>query len=69
MHSWYRDIVTSVLACHASSRPGRPDVMKVLVAGVAPPASHNANLEPVVEGPAISLAARNTKDRRAGYSA
>ncbi|MGH9101797.1 MAG: hypothetical protein ACRDYD_02260 [Acidimicrobiales bacterium] len=36
---------------------------------VAPPASQNANLEPLIEGPAISLAARHTKVRRAGYSA
>jgi hypothetical protein len=36
---------------------------------VAHPASQNANLEPVIEGPAISLAARHTKTRRAGYSA
>jgi len=35
----------------------------------AHPASHNANLEPLVEGPAISLAARHAKSRRAGYSA
>jgi len=41
----------------------------LLVTGVVPPASHNANLEPLVEGPAISLAARHTKARRAGYSA
>ena len=33
------------------------------------PASHNANLEPSVERPAISLAARSTRVRRAGYSA
>ncbi len=33
------------------------------------PASQNANLEPLVEGPAISLAARYAKARRAGYSA
>ncbi len=32
-------------------------------------ASQNANLEPLVEGPAISLAARHAKSRRAGYSA
>ena len=31
------------------------------------PASHNANLDPVVEGPAISLAARHVKVRREGY--
>ncbi len=33
----------------------------------APPASHNANLEPLIEGPAISLAARHAKVRREGY--
>jgi hypothetical protein len=33
----------------------------------APPASHNANLKPLVEGPAITLAARHAKVRRAGY--
>jgi hypothetical protein len=35
---------------------------------MAPPASHNANLDPVVEGPAISLAARHVKVRREGYA-
>lgn len=30
-------------------------------------ASQNANLEPLIEGPAISLAARHTKIRRDGY--
>ena len=44
-------------------------MMKTVVADVAPPASHNANLEPLVEGPTIRLAARHTKARRAGYSA
>ena len=44
-------------------------MMKTLVADVAPPASHNANLEPLVEGPAISLAGRHAKVRRAGHSA
>ena len=39
-----------------------------LVIGSAPPASQNANLEPLVEGPAISLAARHTKVRREGYA-
>lgn len=38
------------------------------VTGV-PPASLNANLEPLVEGPAISLVAAHTKIRRAGCSA
>ena len=33
----------------------------------APPAPQNANLAPVVEGPAISLAARHAKVRRDGY--
>ena len=33
----------------------------------APPASHNANLESLVEGPAISLATLHTKVRREGY--
>jgi hypothetical protein len=32
------------------------------------PASHNAKLEPVVEGPAITLAARHAKIRRDGYA-
>ncbi|MDA8311130.1 MAG: hypothetical protein M0Z46_11065 [Actinomycetota bacterium] len=30
-------------------------------------ASQNANLEPLIEGPAISLAVRHTKVRRDGY--
>ena len=34
----------------------------------APPASHNAKLQPVVEGPAITLAARHAKVRREGYA-
>ena len=51
------------------SRPGREFPAKPLVVEVAPPASQNANLEPLVEGPAISLAARHRKARRAGYSA
>ena len=57
--------------CPQSSRRGRSDATKTLAAGVAPPASQNANLEPLVEGPAIGLAAlhTNTKLRRAGYSA
>ena len=42
--------------------------MKVLVAGVALPASHNANLEPVVEGAAINLATRHAKVRRERYA-
>ncbi|MHB1821285.1 MAG: hypothetical protein ACYCTL_01710 [Acidimicrobiales bacterium] len=42
--------------------------MKTLVAEMAPPASHNANLEPLVEGPAISLAAAHAKVRREGYA-
>jgi len=33
---------------------------------LAPPASHNANLEPLVEEPAFSLAARHAKVRRDG---
>ena len=33
----------------------------------AHPASHNANLKPLVEGPAITLAARHAKVRREGY--
>ena len=36
-------------------------------AGV-PPASHNANCEPLVEGPAITLARRHAKVRRDGYA-
>jgi hypothetical protein len=54
------------------SRRGRLRRAKSLVVGVAPPAPlayQNANLAPVVEGPAISLAARHAKSRRAGYSA
>ena len=35
---------------------------------LAPPASQNANLEPLVEAPAISLAARYAKVRREGYA-
>jgi hypothetical protein len=35
---------------------------------LAPPASHNANYEPVVEGPTITLAARHAKVRREGYA-
>jgi hypothetical protein len=35
---------------------------------LAPPASHNAKLEPVVEGPAITLTARHAKVRRDGYA-
>ena len=31
-------------------------------------ASHNANLEPLVEGEAISLAERHAKVRRDGYA-
>ncbi len=42
--------------------------MKALVAGVAPPASQSANLDPLVEGPAITLAGRHTKVRRDGYA-
>jgi len=34
---------------------------------LAPPASHNANLEPLVEGPAISLAGLHAKVRREEY--
>jgi hypothetical protein len=41
--------------------------VKLLFTGAAPPASHNANLEPLVEGPAISLVPRHTKRRREGY--
>ena len=33
----------------------------------AHPASHNANLGPLVEGPALTLAGRHTKVRREGY--
>ena len=51
-----------------SSRRGKSDATKTLVAGVAPPASQNANLEPLIEGPAISLAARHAKVRRDGYA-
>ncbi|MGH9108431.1 MAG: hypothetical protein ACRDY3_03020 [Acidimicrobiales bacterium] len=34
----------------------------------APPASQNANLDPVVEGPAISLTGLHAKVRRDGYT-
>ena len=50
------------------SRRGRVRRARSLVVGLAPPASHNANYEPVVEGPAITLAARHAKVRREGYS-
>lgn len=50
------------------SRRGREAPAKSLVVGLAPPAFHNANLEPLVEGPAISLAARHVKARRDGYA-
>jgi len=40
---------------------------KSLVTGSALPASHNANLEPVIQGPAITMAARHAKVRREGY--
>jgi len=53
--------------CPQSWRRGTSDGTKTLVAGVAPPASQNANLEPLIAGPAISLAARHTKVRRDGY--
>ena len=33
----------------------------------APPATQNANLDPLVEGPAISLATRHAKVRREGH--
>lgn len=41
---------------------------KALVADWAHPASHNANLEPLVEGPAISLPAIHAKVRRQARS-
>ena len=46
--------------------------VKLLVTGAAPPASHNPNLEPLVEGPAISMAAPTRRSavrgtRRGGY--
>ena len=50
------------------SRRGRESPAKSLVVGLAPPASQNANLEPLVEAPAISLAAPHTKVRREGYA-
>lgn len=40
----------------------------VAPSAVAPPASQNANLAPLVEGQAISLAARHAKVRREGYT-
>ena len=48
------------------SRRGSVRQGKALVIESAPPASHSANLEPLLEGPAITLAARHTKVRRAG---
>ena len=48
--------------------PWQGNIVKLLVQRSAPPASHNANLVPLVEGPAISLAARRAKVRRAGYA-
>ena len=52
-----------------NSRRGRESPAKSLAVGLAPPASQNANLEPLIEGPAISLAPPHTKVRRARYSA
>jgi hypothetical protein len=34
----------------------------------APPATHNAKCEPLVEGPPIALATRHAKVRREGYA-
>jgi hypothetical protein len=67
MTSWYRDIATLPIT-GSDSRPGRAGPVKLLVTGAAHVTSHNANLEPVIEGPAISLAAVHAKVRRAGYA-
>ncbi|MHB8497715.1 MAG: hypothetical protein ACYDES_06915 [Acidimicrobiales bacterium] len=48
--------------------PSGADQKVRALARSAPPASHNANLEPLVEGLAISLAARHAKVRREGYA-
>ena len=50
------------------SRTGTHHPPKWLASELAPPASQNANYEPVVEGPAITLAARHAKVRREGYA-
>ncbi|MDA8358441.1 MAG: hypothetical protein M0Z95_19615 [Actinomycetota bacterium] len=50
------------------TRRGSDSPAKSLVVGSAPPTSQNANLEPLVEAPAISLAARYAKVRREGYA-
>ena len=42
--------------------------MRGRLVGLAPAASQNANLGPLVEGPAITLAGRHTKVRREGYA-
>jgi hypothetical protein len=57
-----------------SGSPLKSEELTVLEAGTTPenlahPASQNANLEPLIEGPAISLSDLHTKVRRAGYSA
>ena len=65
--------VTAAVNCtrttlrHGGSRRGTFAVAKALVADVAPLASQNTNLAPVVEGPAISLTALHAKVRREGY--
>ena len=43
---------------------GVPATSRVI--GLAPSASHNANLEPLVEGPVISVAGPQAKVRREG---
>ena len=52
--------------------PGSPGIrtydQNAEVLASRPPASQNANLAPLVEGQAISLAARHAKVRREGYA-
>jgi site-specific DNA recombinase len=47
-------------------RGGEPKKVRAL-GGKSPPASQNANLDPVVEGPAIILPARHAELRREGH--
>ncbi len=50
-----------------SLRRGRSSATKTLVADVAPPALHNTNLNPLVDGPMVQLVAIHGKVRRSGY--